>query len=49
MGAGVILSGIGMGSGVILQEWDGMGFIFLLWARIGTGWDFFCGSGMGRE
>ena len=49
MGARVILSGIGMGAGVILQEWDGMGFISLLWLGIGTGWDFFSGIGMGQE
>ena len=45
----LFLNGSGMGSGVILQEWDRMGFIFLLRPRIGMGWDIFSGSGMGQE
>ena len=48
-GVGVILSGSGMGVGVILREWDRTGLIFLLRPGIGTGQDFFSGSGMGQE
>ncbi len=48
-GVGVILSGSGMGVGVILREWDRTGLIFLLRPVIGTGQDFFFGSGTGQE
>ena len=49
MGVGVILSGTGMGAGVILPGAGRDRIFFLLWLGIGTGWDFFCGSGTGQE
>ena len=42
-------NGSGTGVGVILREWDRTGLIFLLRPGIGTGQDFFSGSGTGQE
>lgn len=41
--------GVGWERESFYKEWDGRGFIFLIWPRIGIGKEFFCGSGMGQD